>query len=57
MKITCVRFLSAGRRVVNFIVALTYGNVAAGRCNCSVFGEVSHYSWFQRMVCKACMNS
>lgn len=57
MKIMCVRFLSAGWSVVNFIVALTYGNVATGRCNCSVFGEVSQYSWFQRMVCKACMNS
>lgn len=28
VKGTCVRFLSAGWRVVNFIVALTYGNVA-----------------------------
>lgn len=28
MKIMCVRFLSAGWSVVNFIVALTYGNVA-----------------------------
>jgi hypothetical protein len=28
VKIMCVRFLSAGWSVVNFIVALTYGNVA-----------------------------
>lgn len=38
-----------GVGVINFIVALTYGNVAADRYNCSVFGEVLRYSLFQGM--------
>jgi hypothetical protein len=44
-----VRLLSGGWRVINFIVALTCGNAALGRYNCSAFGEVSVFSLFQGM--------